>query len=65
MQPHLRYVTIRQFADLYPWPTQKGLRNIRALAPENGFGKAFITVGTRVLVDLEEFWKVIDSRKEK
>jgi hypothetical protein len=42
------------------WPgTAAAVWGLRADAPQNGFGKAFVKVGRRVLVDVEEFWKAV------
>lgn len=65
MEPHLRYVTLKQFGELYPWPTPTALRIYRKNRNTNGFDKAFVNVGRRVLVDLKEFWAVIEGLKEK
>ena len=37
---------------------------LKARSPENGFGKAFIHVGRRVLIDEDRFWEAISNLQE-
>ena len=42
------------------WPSsESAIRALRNRAIENGFEKAFVTVGRRVLVDEERFWEAV------
>lgn len=61
--------TIKKFAkknrEQGTWPdSEAALWALRANAPQNGFGKAFLTVGRRVLVNEEKFWEAISLLQE-
>lgn len=48
------------------WPdSEAAIWALRAHAPENGFQSAFITVGRRVLIDIEKFWELVKRKKEE
>jgi hypothetical protein len=59
-------LTVRQFTQKYPWPTESGLRALiySASKNENKFHTAFKRVGRRVLIDQSEFWSCIDRIQE-
>ena len=64
-----RCFTIKKFAarnrEQGCWPeTDSALWALRAGAPQNGFGEAFISVGRRVLVDEEKFWEAVAHLQE-
>lgn len=63
----IRYLTIEQFSKKYPWPTNAALRALvyDAKINKNNFQKAFVRVGRRVLIDVEEFWKCVDKHRIK
>ncbi len=47
------------------WPdSEHAIWALRAGAPANGFGKAFITVGRRVLIDFDRFWEALQETRE-
>lgn len=47
------------------WPSsESAIWALKARAPENGFAKAFIHVGRRVLVDEERFWEAVAMLQE-
>lgn len=56
-KPHL--VTVRQFCEQYPWPTESAVRAYIYRAEEKGLTDAFIRVGRRVLIDAEKFFELI------
>lgn len=56
-----RLLTVKQFVEKYPWPSESGLRAIILDANKNGFHSVFKRVGRRVLVDEIAFWKTIDE----
>lgn len=64
MEPKKLYVTVKQFSKLYPWPTEAGLWNLRAKRKENGFDKAFLNIGRRVLIDVNIFWECIEKKNK-
>lgn len=54
----------KKHAEAKAWPgSEAAIWALRADAPENGFGDAFITVGRRVLIDEEKFWKCVKKEK--
>lgn len=65
MKPKDLFVTIKQFTLLYPWPTEHGLRNLRKHAQTNGFDTAFVNVGKRILIDVNEFWNCVSNKEKK
>ena len=65
-----RYYTVKKFAakncEQGSWPNRESaLLALRAGAPENGFGDAFITIGRRVLVDEGKFWEAVVRLQER
>ena len=56
-------LTVNQFCDKHPWPTQSALRAIilESTQKEKYFEKVFKWVGRRVLVDEDAFWKEIEK----
>jgi len=68
MKPPKVYLTLKQFAIEHSrrgWPTWDALRNIHFRRKTNGFETAFIKVGAKVLVDLDEFWYCVERLNEK
>ena len=64
-----KFFTVRKFAtknrEQGSWPdSDPAIWALRAGAPENGFGEAFITVGRRVLIDEEKFWEAVTRLQE-
>lgn len=64
-----RCFTVKKFAsknkEQGSWPdSDSAIWALRAGAPDNGFGEAFITVGRRVLIDEENFWEAIAHLQE-
>jgi hypothetical protein len=61
-------LTLKQFAEKYPWPSVTGLRNWHFRAQQNSrlkpLKKCFKKVGSRVLVDDEEFFKAVADLNE-
>jgi hypothetical protein len=60
--PYPRFVPIPRWQDYFDWPPPGGLRHLRFNADRNGFRDAFKKVGSRVLVDTEEFWRVVQAQ---
>ena len=52
-------LTIRQFSERHPAFSEASLRWLRFNERSNGFARAFVTVGRRVLVDEMEFFRVV------
>lgn len=54
-----RLMTIKEFTDRNPWPTEKGIRQYIFRAHENGMEVCLTRSGRRVLIDEEAFWRWI------
>jgi len=65
MKPIKVYLSIREYAKRQNAYTFNGLRNLRAHCKTNGFARAFIKVGRKVLIDVDEFCECINCQKEK
>lgn len=62
VEPHQKeFVTVRQFCERYKWPTQSALRAMILDAHTKGLESAFRRIGKRVLIDVGEFWRIIDQ----
>ena len=59
------YRTFKQFRVKNPWATDGGLRWLRFNQSKNGFSKAFVTIGRRVLIDEEEFFRVVREQNSQ
>ena len=57
--------TFQQFHEKHPWKTEAGLRWQRFNAETNGFERAFITIGRRVLIDEDEYFAAIDRQNSR
>ena len=60
-----RFFTVKNFAkknaDAGIWPSSEAaIWALRAGAPDNGFGKAFLKVGRRVIIAEDKFWSAIE-----
>lgn len=63
-----KFLTIAEFSaqnkEIGTWPHNiRVIRGLRERGRYNGFGKCFITVGTRVLIDTELFWETLESKR--
>lgn len=55
---------VNAFCRRHPeWPSPSALRAIILDAPTNGFATAFIRVGRRVLIDVAEFWRIVQAKR--
>jgi hypothetical protein len=52
-------LTIKQFCEVFPWPSQAGLRSLIFRAGDLGLDEAFIRCGRRRLVDPKIFFQKI------
>lgn len=50
-----KFLTVRQYAERYPWPSESALRWMIFHAATNGMESALIRVGRRVIIDVEAF----------
>lgn len=58
-----QFLTVAQWPKYFDWPPAGGLRHIIFNAPTNGFRNAIKRVGGRVLIDADEFWRVVAERE--
>ncbi len=57
-----QFLTIPQWCDRHPWPSQGGLRHLIFNAEENGFSNCIRRVGRRVLLSESDVLRWIDSQ---
>ncbi len=57
-----QFLTIRQFSERHPWPSEGGLRHLIFNAEENGFVNCIRRVGRRVLLSESDVLNWIDSQ---
>lgn len=57
--PETRFIPVTRWNEYHTWPPPGGLRHLIFHAESNGFASAFVRVGRRVLVDENEFFKII------
>lgn len=50
-QPSRRFLTVKQFADKYPWATSGGIRHLIFFSETNGFDRCMFRMGRRILLD--------------
>jgi len=55
-------LTVKQFAEKHPWPSQAGLRWLIFNSGSNGFSRCIVRCGRRVLVNEGEFFAWIDGQ---
>ena len=64
MRPNKLYISIKEFALLQKVFSYGALRKIRFRCKENGFESAFIKVGKRVMIDVDEFWECARTKSK-
>lgn len=63
--PSAPFIPLTDWPRYYTWPSVAGLRYLRFNCETNGFERAFITVGKRVLVDSNEFFAAVKRMNQK
>ena len=58
-----RFIPLTRWNDHFDWPPQGGLRHLRFHQDTNGFKSAFKTVGSRVVIDADEFWRIVEEQE--
>jgi hypothetical protein len=58
-------ITIKQFCERYPWPTESGMRAYIFRAADLGLTQAFHRIGRRVLIDPDKFFELVKSIEQK
>lgn len=59
-----RLIPLVDWPKFHPWPPVGGLRHLAFFRDSNGFSKAFVKIGRRILIDEAEFLKQIRSQNE-
>ena len=59
-----RLIPISDWHWYHPHPSLAGLRHIRFFCKTNGFEKAFVKLGRRVLIDEQKFFEVIAKQNK-
>ena len=65
MEPERIYLTIKRFIEEYKktgWITYDSVRYLIRHQKTNGFSLAFKKVGKRILIDVNEFWDIVDKK---
>lgn len=62
---HPKFLTVKQFAEKFDWPSESALRSYIYRADENGLAYAFARIGRRVLIDPEAFFDLIKERSDR
>lgn len=60
-----KMITVKQFCELYPWPTESGIRSYIYRAEELEMTEAFVRVGRRVLIDVDKFFQIIQEGRKQ
>jgi len=61
-QPRPTLLTVKQFCANHPAFTQGSVRSLIFNREQNGFKRAVLKVGRRVLIDVDEFFRCIDEQ---
>jgi hypothetical protein len=63
-QPSNRLIPVPEWNQHHSWPPQGGLRHLIFNEKTNGFASAFKRVGRRILVDEQEFFRIIEEKNQ-
>lgn len=58
-----RYIPITRWPEYHPYPTVSGMRYLRFHQKELGFVSAFVKLNKRILVDEQEFFRILRSQQ--
>ena len=58
-----RYIPITKWPEYHPYPTVSGMRYLRFHQEELGFTSAFVKLNKRVLVDEQQFFRILRSKQ--
>jgi hypothetical protein len=64
MQKPRKLIPVTKWNEHHEWPPIGGLRHLIFHEAKNGFDKVIRRVGSRVLIDEEEFFKWVDEQNE-
>jgi hypothetical protein len=59
-----KWVTVRQLAELYPFG-EGGIRNLLFFSKTNGLEKCVRRIGSKILINTDQFDEWIDGHKDK
>ena len=60
-----KLVTVAQFAEQHPAFTEGSLRWLRFNQAENGFERAFLSCGRKLLIDVDSFFEVLRKQNDR
>jgi len=55
-----KFITVPDWSKHHSWPPYGGLRHLIHEKDSNGFASAFKKVGSRILIDEDEFFRCIE-----
>jgi hypothetical protein len=58
-----RYIPITKWPEYHPYPTVSGMRYLRFHQEELGYSSAFLKLNKRILVDEQEFFRILRSQQ--
>jgi hypothetical protein len=58
-----RYIPITKWPEYHPYPTVSGMRYLRFHQKTLGFASAFVKLNKRILVDEQEFFRILRSQQ--
>lgn len=58
-----RYIPITRWPEYHPYPTVSGMRYLRFHQKNLGFASAFVKLNKRILVDEQEFFRILRSQQ--
>ena len=58
-----RFIPVTEWKNYHPWPAIGGLRHLIFNSDKNGFDKAIVRAGRRVLIDEQAFFKWLDEHR--
>lgn len=59
-----RLIPLTHWNRFHEWPPTGGLRHLAFFSANNGFAKAFLKVGRRLLIDEAEFFRVVREKNK-
>lgn len=62
-EPKTRYIPITRWPEYHPYPTVSGMRYLRFHQKVLGFASAFVKLNKRILVDEQEFFRILRSQQ--
>lgn len=63
-KPALEAVTVSELCRRFPCFSKSGIRMLLFRRHENGLARAVLTVGRKILIDVDEFVRWLDTHRE-